>query len=91
MSDALQNPPSFGGNPGEPVPEVDPRDLKTVWQQARNVQTRHPGQNVATGLELVKAICKPGANVEAVWYRSSMIYLRAQPNRARAVGSLGQG
>ena len=24
MSDALENPPSFGGNPGEAVPEVDP-------------------------------------------------------------------
>ena len=29
MRDALENPPSFLGNPGEPVAEVDPDDLKT--------------------------------------------------------------
>jgi hypothetical protein len=75
MSDALGNPPSFGGNPGEPVPEVDSEDLKTVWQQERDFQARHPGQNVATGLELVKAICKPGANVQAVGYRSMMMWV----------------
>ena len=73
MSDALGNPLSFGGNPGEPVPEVDPDDLKTVWQETRDLQARHPGQNAAIGLEPMKAKCKPGANLEAVAYRSFMI------------------
>lgn len=78
MSDALENPLSFGGNQGEPVPEVDPEDLKTVWQETRDLQARHPGQNVAIGLEAMKAKCKPGANLEAVVYRSWMIWMLSQ-------------
>src|SRR5271170_6042351 len=74
MSDALGNPPSFLGNPGEPVAEVDPDDLKTFWQEISNLQVRDPGQHVAIGFE-VKAIAKPGVNAEAVWYRSRMIRL----------------
>ena len=73
MSDDLENPPSFGGNPGEPVPEVDPDDLKVFWHMARDVQARRTGQHVAIGLEAIKTVCKPGANAHAVWYRSSMI------------------
>jgi hypothetical protein len=65
MRDAL-------GNPGEPVAEVDPDDLKTFWQQMRNLQASHPGQHVSIGFEAI-AISKPGANAGAVWYRSSMI------------------
>ena len=78
MVDALGTPPSFGGNPGEPVPEVDAEDLKTIWQEACDLQARHPGQNVAIGFELMKAICKPGANAQAVFYRSSMIWVLNQ-------------
>jgi hypothetical protein len=74
MSDALGNPPSFGGNPREPVAEVDPDDVKTFWPETRNLQTRHPGQHFSIGFEL-KAICKAGANAKAVWYRSSMIWV----------------
>ena len=68
MSDAM-------GNPGEPVAEVDPDDLKTIWQEARNLQSRHPGRNASIGSDGMKAICKPGANVLAVWYRLSMIWV----------------
>jgi len=78
MSDAPENPPSFGDNPGEPVPEVDLEDLKTIWQMARDLQARHTGQNVAIGFEVMKAVCKPGANAQAVWYRSSMIWVLNQ-------------
>ena len=78
MSDAPENPPSFGGNPGEPVPEVDPEDLKKFWQMARDLQARHAGQNVGIGFEAMKAVCKPGANAQAVWYRSSMIWVLKQ-------------
>jgi hypothetical protein len=76
MSDALGNPPSFLGNSGEPVAEVDPDNLKAFWQEIRNFnsQPSDPGQHVAIGFE-VKALAKPGANPEAVWYRSMMIRL----------------
>ncbi len=32
MTDVSINPPRFGGQPGEPVPEVDPEDLKATWE-----------------------------------------------------------
>jgi hypothetical protein len=73
MSDALGNPPPFGGNPGEPVAKVDPDDLKTLWQEISNLQARDPG-HVTVGFE-AKALAKPRANAEAVWYRSMMIRL----------------
>ena len=73
MSDVLQN--LFGVNPGEPVPDVDPEDLKTIWQREPDLQARHPGQSVATGFEAMKAFCKPGANAQAVLYRSRMIWV----------------
>src|SRR3954468_11786424 len=73
MSDALENLPSFGGRPGEPVPGVDPKDLKSFWHMTRDFQARRTGQHVALGFEAMKAVCKPGANAQAVWYRSSMI------------------
>ena len=61
------------GNPGEPVAEVDPDDLNTFWQETRTLQARHPGQSVGIGLDVIKAICKPEVNAQAVWYRSAMI------------------
>jgi hypothetical protein len=78
MSDVPETPHSFGGNPGEPVPEADPDDLKTLWQQTHDLQARHPGQNVAICLDLMKTMFKPGANAEAIFYRSSMIWLLHQ-------------
>jgi hypothetical protein len=62
------------GNPGEPVAEVDPDDLKTFWQEVRNLQARHPSQHIGISFEVMKAIYKPGANVQAIWYRSTMIW-----------------
>ena len=73
MSDALQDSFSFGGNPGEAVPEVDPDDLKAFWQEGGGLHASRPGY--AVGFEHMKAICKPGANAQAVCYRSSMIWV----------------
>jgi hypothetical protein len=66
------------GNPGEPVAEVDPDELKTFWQETRNLQAEHPGQNVGVGLHTIKATFNPGANLPAVWYRSAMIQVLNQ-------------
>ena len=57
--------------------EVAPDDLKTFWQEIRNFQAGDPGQHVSIGIE-AKAIAKPVANFEAVWYRSMMIRLLNQ-------------
>lgn len=70
-----QDAPRFGGRPGETVPAVDPDDVRTVWQITTEVQARNPGKNVATGAELMKQACKPGADIEAVIYRSWLISL----------------
>jgi len=78
MTDALGNPPSFVGNAGEPVPEVDPQDLKTLWQLGRDLRARHPAGQHAIGFDLKKGICKPGANVQAASYRLGMIGMLSQ-------------
>ncbi|HET8826668.1 MAG TPA: hypothetical protein VFM77_16125 [Terriglobales bacterium] len=69
------NLPSFGGQPGEPVPEVDPEDLKATWEFQQELQAQHPGEQVGMGASLAQSICKPGADIQAVGYRSSMIWM----------------
>ena len=83
MSDDAVNPPFFGGNPGEPVPEVDPQDLKTLWQEQQELQARHPGEQVAMGMGLAEQICKPGADIPALGYRATMLWLVSQIARER--------
>jgi hypothetical protein len=74
-SKIVAQPPKFGGNVGEPVPEVDPKDVQTVWKIQREIEERNPGQQVATGVSLLKAACKPDTNTEAVTYRASQLFL----------------
>ena len=83
MSDDAVNPPFFGLNPGEAVPEVDPEDLKTLWQEQQELQGRHPGKQVAMGRDLAEQICKPGADIPALGYRASMLWLLSQIARER--------
>jgi hypothetical protein len=73
-----QGPPQFGGKPGETVPAVDPDDVRTAWQIGREVQARYPGKNIATGAELMKQACKPGANIQAVTYRAWLVLLMTE-------------
>ena len=67
--------PVFGGKAGESVPEVDSDDLKAIWQIGEELRAKHPGTKAALGVEVMKRACKPGANVEATWYRSSAIWM----------------
>ena len=66
--------PRFGGEAGESVPEVDPDDLKAIWQIGEELQADH-SSGKAVGVEVMKQACKPGANIEATWYRSSIIWM----------------
>ena len=59
----------FGGKLGEPVPQVDPDDLKAVWEINHEVQASHPGVR-AIGISVLEHACKPGADVKAVAYRA---------------------
>jgi hypothetical protein len=70
-----QEPPPFGGKPGEPVPAVEPEDVKTAWQIGIDAQAKNPGKNVAVGLGAMKSACKPGADIEAVGYRSVFLWM----------------
>lgn len=67
----------FGGEAGESVPEVDPDDLKAIWQIGEELQANHSAAK-AVGVEVMKQACKPGANIEATWYRSSVIWVLTQ-------------
>ena len=59
MSDDAVPPPFFGGSPGEPVPEVDPEDLKTVWREQQEIEARRPGKQVATGRDSLSRFANP--------------------------------
>src|ERR1700690_2756442 len=78
MSDDAVKPPVFGGMQGEPVPQVDPEDLKILWRAQQELQARHPGGQVAVGSELLQQICKPGADIQALGYRASLMWLLTQ-------------
>jgi hypothetical protein len=67
--------PIFGGKPGEPVPTVDPDDVKAVWK-IRNDPSSPTGAASATPL-LLQA-CKPGADLHAVVYRSCFLWFMTQ-------------
>jgi hypothetical protein len=55
-------------NPGEPVSQVDPEDLKALWEH----RSAHPREK-ATGMNGLKHICKPGADIWAVLYRHGLL------------------
>jgi len=65
--------PSFGGEPGEPVPQVDPEDVKALWGVSMEVQRAHPGEPVGIDVSVFEHACKPGANVQAVYYRTAKL------------------
>lgn len=60
------------GIPEGPIPPVDPADLRSVWQMQRELQARVPGQQIGIIADYNRA-CSPGANIDAVWFRVSMI------------------
>ncbi len=53
---------------GGPIPPVDAEDLKRIWGLYRDT-----GNAGAISFEILEAVCSPGANVSAVWGRSSML------------------
>lgn len=55
------------------VPEVDPADLRHVWELHRQFKSQNPGAHVAiAGLE---AECKPGTDIRALNYRVILLSL----------------
>jgi hypothetical protein len=64
---------------GVPLAAVDPADLKAVWQVWRKLSPLAGGHQAAIDVELYQSACRAGADVFAVWYRSSLLALMAGP------------
>ena len=75
LGEGAPEPPRFGGKPGEPVPAVDPNDVKSVWKIQKD-PTRSTG--AASSIGLLTQACKPGADLQAVIYRSSFLWIITQ-------------
>jgi hypothetical protein len=58
------------------VPAVDPLDLQRVFTTMRTIHEQAPGQQSgAIDIGIYKKLCGPGADVNAVWYRASMLLM----------------
>jgi hypothetical protein len=66
-------PPRFGGEPGTPVPQVDLDDIKALLKLSRKVEKRHPDGGCAIGASLAAAMCKPGADIQAIGFRLAQL------------------
>ena len=63
--------PQFGGRPGEPVPEVNPEDVKTVWAMQSEAQKRHGGIT----RRVFEHVLPAGTDIDAVCYRARQLGL----------------
>jgi hypothetical protein len=66
----------FGfGRAGDEVPTVDPRDVQAIWKLSSDYEKEHPGTSGAIGIEILKNLCSPGANIAAISYRTQMMWV----------------
>ena len=67
----------FGFTPGKPVARVKASELKAMWKLLEDVKARHPGiqatEAVGIGGGMVELACGPGADVNAVYFRSARL------------------
>lgn len=69
---------------GVPVAVVDPADLLAVWKLQRGTSPSTGGGQMALGMSLYQSVCSPGADIQAVWYRATMLQLLAGPMQSLA-------
>ena len=86
----MANRPSLYNNlrSGIPVPQIDPDDLKRVWEFLRTVQATFssrqgekagaPAESFGIQSDLLAEHCSPGANVPAVMFRCQFLQLLVQ-------------
>jgi len=62
-----------------PIPAVDPRDLRAVWELTKQAQAQ-VAQSASFGIDarLLASVCSPGANVFAVSTRNALLDVLAQ-------------
>jgi hypothetical protein len=66
----------FGfGRAGEEVPTVDSKDVKAIWILSSDYEKEHPSKSGAVGIEILKSVCSPGANIAAITYRTQMMWV----------------
>ncbi len=64
---------------GTVVPAVKAEDVKQVWALRREVSKKHAGKkDIAIGVNLMTHACSPGADVEAVSFRASILEMALQ-------------
>jgi hypothetical protein len=56
------------------VPQVDPDDLKTVFEFVREAAKDHPVGGFGFSAEIFKGTLKPGADIRAICYRRMMLH-----------------
>lgn len=57
------------------VPAVKLDDLRNVWKLFRDAEARQSG---AIGHGIYESVCSPGADVESIWFRASMLAMLNQ-------------
>jgi hypothetical protein len=66
-----EEPPDlWKGSANQEVDKVDPADLRAVWNLMEDMDKQG---TQAISLEIYERVCRPGADVQSVWYRVSMI------------------
>jgi hypothetical protein len=72
----------FGMIPGKAIPRVKASHLKALWKQGRDAEARATAHNpelqggqLAIGAGLMKGVCSPETDVNAVWFRSARLQL----------------
>ena len=58
----------WGSYSNDPPPRVNPDDLKRVWLLQKTVRS-------SIQADIFAEHCSPGADVKAVWFRSSFLHL----------------
>jgi hypothetical protein len=70
----MDTPLSFGGNPGDQVPQVNPDDFKAVWSLYEDIAKRTKG-SFSVDEAVIARSCSVGADVRAVSYRVMWLQL----------------
>ena len=55
----MDQPPLFGGEAGEPVPQVDPEDVKAAWGVGGDMERSHPGGQYGIDVRVFEAPANP--------------------------------
>ena len=62
----------FGGKAGEQVPQVDPEDIKALWERGQQAKRDNPNGGTLTALPLLQHL-QARAIIKAVIYRATKI------------------